>query len=215
MQKLKWVAFVVVSLALAGCASVPSSLTQTSYDSIGSIGVDRAPEWNLEGAEYYSAATNLGHALGGITSIAIANSGAETNEEILALTMQEHDISLSKIALDEFIRQLNSSSDLKPKLTNSSDADATFKVAVFRWGLRAKSPFSAKIKPVVGVRIRLVDDEGTILWQMMQQVTEMNGDVEGYKFGEFLENPEILRAEFTKAIQIAMNRMGSNLVVSQ
>ncbi len=204
----------VLVVLVTGCAGVPMKMTEESFTSIESIGMETEVTWNEQSPEYYSAGTNLGHALGGIASMAIADSAASTKEEILAEKMQESGISLAEIARQEFDLQLSASQDLHTKLTNNADAQTRFEVSIVRWGLRAKSAFSAKLKPVFVVSVNLLDSEGNSLWRIISQVTEFNGDTSAHNFGEYLENPQLLEDAFTQAIQITMNKVGQKLVVS-
>ncbi len=193
MKALQTTAITSVILLTAGFASA-KNLSEADLSGIQSISSDTQVVWDVTDPVVKNAADD---------------DDIYPNELVLTKDMKDANIELGKMVESSFAVMLNSNAQLKSKLTDSNSSDAHFQVSVYEWGLLPTS--DDNLKPVVALRVDLVDANGESLWHTHQRVSQHNGATGAYSYSSIMDNSDRLESALGQAVDIAVNSVENRI----
>jgi hypothetical protein len=202
-------AFRRLAAALALAASVSAcgqSLSPGDRQSIRSTTVNRNVAVTPD--LLYSGPAQLWlNVLGPVGALAGQVKGEEPKAAIRA-TLAKNQIDLGTMAADEFARQATASRVL-PIVTSGGESEVRLEVPY--WGLWLSSPVGVQMKPLFGIRAKIVRSDGRVVWEKYYWIAQMNGETPSATLETYLENPELLRKAFAAANEIVVRELIADL----
>jgi hypothetical protein len=186
--------FALLVSVTAGCGQ---RLAQADKAAIHSVSVNR----DVTVAEepfYMGPAQAVGMAFG-IVGALVGEAMAGNPKAVLRATLRKNNIEIGSLAAEEFTRQLQSAGVFGELVPMGGESEIRLEVPY--WGL-AKAPLSTELKPVFGMKAKLVKADGSVAWEKYFYIANMNSETPSATFETFIENPEQLRAAFAKASEI-------------
>lgn len=196
---------IVTLFSAAGFASAQGSLSSAVLSGVDSISAKTEVVWdaknpvvnkNFDTSENYST-RSLNYRQG---------------KRELASHVAQANIEIDQIVKDKFAAMLASNPALGSKLTSSASADAHFKVSVAQWGLRSDSRVvQDDVKPVVALRVDLVDSNGESLWHDYQKVNQYNAETTAQNLDRLLNDADSLQVAFNQAVNVAIEKIAQDI----
>ena len=199
----------ILGSLMTGCAST-TQLTAENHQKITNIYIEQAVKIP-ETAYYYGPEQGVGVVFGPVGMI-IAQS-VETNDELIAKYMKENDVDIGRISRNAVEKLLinNPKFASKKLVTEKDKADSVLKVEVAVYGLSQTHGFSSVYRPQLGIKARLEDQQGIVLWEDYEFVTAMNDGVHAIEFKEYFEDPNNMKVRYEKAAELVMDMMAEDL----
>jgi hypothetical protein len=205
MKKLHKTALVTLFVAAAGYASAQTNLSEVNLSGIKSISTNTEVVWDSE-----NPVVNKSHDTR--ENNYFRSSEYRKDKRTLANNVAEANIAIDKIVGESFTSMLKENSAVASKLTSSSSADAHFKVSVAKWGLQSSSRHNQNaVKPVIALRVDLVDRSGNSLWHSYQRVDKFSSETDAYKIAQLYKNTDSLEVAFGDAVDIAVDHVQRSL----
>ncbi len=196
MSRFATSVLLIAALFTAGCGGVP--IKPDAIASLKSVSVSPnvviAPK-----AAYNGPEQAWGAALGGLIGGLIAQ-GAVTAPDQIAAYLQQNNVNVGDIARQEFIKALQADPRFGPKLADNGECH--FELEVYLWGLDQHGSFSLEYLAWLGVRAKLVDASGQVLWQDKDYVTRWTEGIPAATYDAYFIDPATFRDGFTTSARI-------------
>jgi hypothetical protein len=223
-RRMKTILHLLIAATVTGVASCgrvpirPDAIASINSVSVSpTVGISRTvaydgPEEALAqvlggtlGSGIASAAVNA-PAVGGVLGVLIGQGFVTPREQIKAYLAKEN-LDVAQIARNEFIKGLQADPRFETKLAEQGNAH--FELEVYRYGLsQRRNPFSPEYKAWLGIRVKLIDSSGVVLWQDRASVSRGRDDaVPAAPYAAYFEDPATFRNGFTTAARFLTQRM--------
>lgn len=213
---LKWmspIAFVLAAVGIsAGCQP---TLTQEARAGINSVRIDTdisLPErmdWGNDsgaGGPLWFAAITVGAEIASIPR-------KLSQSRVIRLLMDENNIAPGRMIATQFKEQLETR-QVFPSIVET-DGDATFTFEILSYGLMwdsSRVPWPPyPLKPVLKVVVCLKKPDGTLIWRNRAETFDSTGEVDGYVYNEYIQNPSLLRRGFEQAASKIVSQFMKNI----
>jgi len=200
MRLYKFVLVLLIAL-LAGCASTVKF--DPAMKSRLDDGIAISPSVKLAGTPYYHGPEHTwGAVLGGAVGAVVASSMVSEPTKIKNY-LETEKIDVGAIVIEEFKRQINEHADFSSKIRDDGKYRLELEIPIY--GLVQKHGFSSEYKPMLGLKARMKDTEGKVIWEYYDYVTGGNGDTLGFAYDNYFQNPETFRAAYTSAAKVVVS----------
>lgn len=186
---------------LIGCASTVKmdSATKSSLND----GIAITPTIQLAQKPYYHGPEHLwGAVLGGAVGAIIASSIVDEPTKIQNYLAAEK-IDVSSLVLDEFKRQLNDHADFSGRIRDDGKYRLTLSIPIY--GLVQKHGFSSEYKPMLGIKAKMTDPTGKVVWEYYDYVTGKNSDTLGFAYEKYYNDSTIFRDAYASAAKVVVS----------
>ena len=134
------------------------------------------------------------------------------SQRVLAKDVSDAGIAIDDMVAVNFAAALASNPTIDAKLTSSPNADAHFKVSVEQWGLLSDNGTQGdNVKPVVALRVDLIDRSGHSVWHDYQRVSQYSPATTAYKASQLYDNSGRMAVAFDQAVSTAVSRVSNAL----
>ncbi|MFO8091105.1 MAG: hypothetical protein R6U13_14800 [Desulfatiglandaceae bacterium] len=130
-------------------------------------------------------------------------------KEAFKLIMSKNNIYLNEILFTSFKKKLKNSNLFIIK--EKEDTNNIFKLNITIYGLANTHGLSSNLKPMLGVKARLLSGTGKIIWEKYEQVTNLSRETPTYTAENLIRNPELLREAFTSAADVISERFVNDI----
>ena len=205
MKNLHKTALVSLFVAAAGYASAQTNLADVDLSGIHTISSTMEVKWDSK-----SPLVDKNYAIS--ESHRDRMDKYQNAQRVLAKDVADAGIAIDDMVAVDFASALADNPAIESKLTTSADADANFKLTVQQWGLLSNSnDVGHKVKPVIQLRVDLIDRSGHSLWHDTQFVSQYSPSTTAYKPSQLYDNAAQLSASFNQAVTTAVNRVSTSL----
>ena len=112
-------------------------------------------------------------------------------KEVYKLIMAKNEIEVNGLVFRTFTEQLGKSGIFN--ITDQTNQNHCFTLEVVIYGLANPHGLSSRLKPMLGVRGKLFDENGqNIIWEKYAYVTNLNDKTPSNESEELLKNPELM-----------------------
>ncbi len=209
LTKKVFVGIIITSLlTIVGCvASKP--LSRTDRSAIKAVSI--LEEVMMPERMYYQGLREniLGVTLG-VFGALMAESGRKDAEGIIEFALEKADIDIAKIVRREFEQELKNS-NLFQSIVPNDGTSAVFQLNIKIYGFAQPHGLSKQLKPMLGIEGILTKSDGKSLWKKYEYITNLNSKTPSYTYGEYLENPELMRDAFNTASTIIIGKLIEDL----
>ena len=203
------------SVLLCGLAGVLSAcathqkLSPADRQGLRTVSVAKVGQYpKLEQVYVQTLGQTLGMAVGGVVGVAAAVNSAKSDREVLHSKLLQERIDPGVILAEEFEKKLVASRLFS---VTRPPADAEFRLQVKMVGLASRGTFTLDLMPVLTAEATLVRRNGSVIWQKSAAVFPASAEYEGYRWSEFLQNPDRLRGSFRQAGELLADKLAVDL----
>ena len=199
------------SLFLHGCATM--SLTQENRVKIKMVNISNkitAPK-NIIYVGSKDAGSALGTAIGGVIGDAVSAGMSSNVESRIIEYQQKNNIDIKEIVKAEFIEEMASASVFDIKSGSQSKSDATVELEIYTYGLVGKTVFSTELRPQLGVRAKLVDAHGKVLWKNYGIVGQFSSNTSVHTLEEYFSKKNTLKNAYIEAAKLVSQMLVDEL----
>ena len=206
MKNIQKTALVSLFVAAAsGYAVAQTNLSDANLSGINSISTTMEVDWNSQNPmvdkKYSESESNREK-----------RESYRNSQRVLARKVANAGIDLDEMVAVNFAAMLENNNAINSLLAPAADADAHFKVTVYQWGLLSNNGVQGdNVKPVIALRVDLIDRSGDSVWHDFQRISESSPATNAYRSSQLYGDSDRLAMAFDQAIIEAVDRVGSSL----
>ncbi|MBS0497182.1 MAG: hypothetical protein JSR51_06005 [Proteobacteria bacterium] len=117
-------------------------------------------------------------------------------------------IDVASLVVEEFRRQINNDTNFSGLIRD--DGKYRLVLTIDHFGL-VKNGLSIKFKPILGVKAKMTDPLGRVVWEYSDFVTYINSDTLAFYYEDYYKDPETFRTAFTSAAKVVVSSLINNL----
>jgi hypothetical protein len=194
------------AIILSGCAStVP--LSQESRKSIRSISISETVSLP-DNMFYHGGGQTLGMLFGAVGG-AVAGSASQRPADQIRTFMQASNINVDEMVRFAFTDELEKASVFE--ISDSKSVDAQIELEINMYGLIQVHGYSSRLRPIMAVRGKLIDNNGKVLWIGHGSTPAFTSNLPAHTLAEYSADPELLKKAFLDASRIVALELLSDL----
>jgi hypothetical protein len=199
--------FLAVLVCLAGCASTArlrETIQSSTFVSVDhAVAIPSTVVFNGPGVFWAGV-------LGGALGRAIERRQSSVPEQIKAY-LQKENINVQEILRETFLRALNNDPRFSGRIAENSSV--RFELEIYMYGLEQDDiMYSPNYRPILGVRAKLVNADGDVLWRDREWVNVGRPEnIPAVPFNAYFDTPDTFRTSFSAASDAIVRAMMKDL----
>jgi len=160
------------------------------------------------GQHFGSAAVKNAPATGTVLGVSLGvlvARGFVTPRAQIKAYLAEENIDVAQIARIEFLNGLRADPRFATRL--SEKGDAHFELEVYRYGLSQRSTFSSEYGVWLGIRAKLINPSGTVIWQDRTSVSGRDDAAPAVPYPAYFDDPATFRDSLATAARFLTQKM--------
>jgi hypothetical protein len=145
---------------------------------------------------------------GGVIGGVVAESVDATSDKIKEYLRREN-IDIAEIVSREFNLALKARPGFLEKFQKIGPT--RFKLEVYNYGLARNGGFSNEFKTLIGIRAKLISQNGEVIWEEKGNTRSSDGELKANSFKAYFDSREPFAEGFRKSSEIAIQRMFKDL----